>query len=593
MKRFINMLLIGFLFTIIIYLPFGVSYGNTSGSITSHPRIRIDYSISGGIITNVTERGNPSWSKHYTGTVSPGDTITVTITGSTNHESHPGSTTAHDSTFSFSASIDGEVTDDSISASFPPKGSSPTGTATIHITEGMKNISINSSTCVVWHAIGSGTWSQCSRFIARFNVVEPVEKEIIPVTSVRITNCPDKLSSGKSIQMMAIVLPSNAMNKTVNWSVEDQSIAEIQQNGILTAKSEGKTAITVTSTDNPNVKHQCLIEVTKPEEGDPTINIINCPGKLNPGDKGQLNAVVDPDRDKKGKIWRIGWFADNENLLYIDTDTGAYEAKIPGQVNISAFLFDKPLTQSHCTVTINDAQSEKRPEQEDQVLPEEQLTQQEQLAEDRDQSFYPTHYDSVVIDPKTGRPVEEIISERQAEIQRMREKLANAYNWPVDHISEEEAELWLDMQKAQQEAAKYRDDEFNELVVEIINDIRDLGGDPTKTAQDRINVIWALYTGNWRLRTGPELVAEFMKQFLPGKILDKTLKWTVGKDYPDKIWDSMNADPEPLYYQVPKVCADTGSVLLDPETGEMLMETISRDENRKRKRGLSHGLYHQ
>ena len=56
-----------------------------------------------------------------------------------------------------------------------------------------------------------------------------------------------------TLQMIATISPSNASNKAVTWSVNDASIATIDDNGKLTAKADGTVVVTATAKDKSGV----------------------------------------------------------------------------------------------------------------------------------------------------------------------------------------------------------------------------------------------------------------------------------------------------------------------------------------------------
>ena len=67
--------------------------------------------------------------------------------------------------------------------------------------------------------------------------------------------------SGKSEQLIATVLPTNASNKNVTWSTSDASIATVDKNGVVTAVKEGTVTITVTTEDG-NFKATCTVTIS-------------------------------------------------------------------------------------------------------------------------------------------------------------------------------------------------------------------------------------------------------------------------------------------------------------------------------------------
>ena len=60
-------------------------------------------------------------------------------------------------------------------------------------------------------------------------------------SSIKITNAPNKLTIGSIYVLETTILPSNAVDKTVNWTSSDEKVAVIDKNGKIVAKSEGTT----------------------------------------------------------------------------------------------------------------------------------------------------------------------------------------------------------------------------------------------------------------------------------------------------------------------------------------------------------------
>ncbi len=98
-----------------------------------------------------------------------------------------------------------------------------------------------------------------------------VEKEIIQVSGIQIKNG-TKLSlyEGDKTQLQVQVLPEDADDKLVQYTVDDDSIATISQDGYVEAIKEGTTKVHVTSTSNSSVTATIEIEVLKPTTYTPT-----------------------------------------------------------------------------------------------------------------------------------------------------------------------------------------------------------------------------------------------------------------------------------------------------------------------------------
>ena len=76
-----------------------------------------------------------------------------------------------------------------------------------------------------------------------------VSKEPKLVQSINLDKTNIKLDPGKTATLNVTINPSNADDKVLTWSSSDDSIATVDQNGIVTAKKSGRVTITVTSSN--------------------------------------------------------------------------------------------------------------------------------------------------------------------------------------------------------------------------------------------------------------------------------------------------------------------------------------------------------
>ncbi|MDT3694283.1 MAG: Ig-like domain-containing protein [Mucispirillum sp.] len=80
--------------------------------------------------------------------------------------------------------------------------------------------------------------------------VKAPETPFIPVSSINIgvEELKFEMLAGEQLHLTSEVLPENATNKTVRWEVSDTSLANIDENGVLTANGENKSGkVTVTA----------------------------------------------------------------------------------------------------------------------------------------------------------------------------------------------------------------------------------------------------------------------------------------------------------------------------------------------------------
>ncbi|CDF57649.1 Ig-like domain-containing protein [Thermobrachium celere] len=83
-----------------------------------------------------------------------------------------------------------------------------------------------------------------------------------PVTSLTVNKTSTMIKAGKTEAIETTVLPADATDKTLIWESSNPTVAEVSQDGIITAKAPGTVRIKVSSKTNPNVYK--VINVTVP-----------------------------------------------------------------------------------------------------------------------------------------------------------------------------------------------------------------------------------------------------------------------------------------------------------------------------------------
>lgn len=83
----------------------------------------------------------------------------------------------------------------------------------------------------------------------------------IPVNLVSFANSSFLVSETDNIQLVPEILPANATNKNVKWFTDNDQIATVNENGIVTGIKFGSTTITAVS-DDGNLAGTCMVNVT-------------------------------------------------------------------------------------------------------------------------------------------------------------------------------------------------------------------------------------------------------------------------------------------------------------------------------------------
>ena len=158
--------------------------------------------------------------------------------------------------------------------------------------------------------------------------VNPIE-----VTSVTVTPANTELTIGSTAQLTATVAPANATVKTVTWSSSDTSMATVDANGNVTAKTIG--TVTITATANNGKAGSATVKVTRPE--DPVIEVTSVTvtpanTELKIGGTAQLSATVAP---ANATVKTVTWSCSDTSIATVDAN-GNVTAKAVGTVTITA-----------------------------------------------------------------------------------------------------------------------------------------------------------------------------------------------------------------------------------------------------------------
>lgn len=107
------------------------------------------------------------------------------------------------------------------------------------------------------------------------------------------------LQKGETLTLTATVLPENAEDKTVTWHSSSDAVAEVDENGTVTAIETGEAVITA---EAGGFKAECRITVVGiPVE---TITLNETVIELNKGETFKLEDEVSPENaDCEGLSW--------------------------------------------------------------------------------------------------------------------------------------------------------------------------------------------------------------------------------------------------------------------------------------------------
>lgn len=97
--------------------------------------------------------------------------------------------------------------------------------------------------------------------ITLYEKVEKVEEETVAAESVEVNPPVHAMAPNATKQLTAVVYPTNAANKNVTWTSNNNDVATVDDTGLVTAKAVGKATITATTEDGGHTD-TCVVTVT-------------------------------------------------------------------------------------------------------------------------------------------------------------------------------------------------------------------------------------------------------------------------------------------------------------------------------------------
>lgn len=166
---------------------------------------------------------------------------------------------------------------------------------------------------------GSGAEASCEIEVVR------------PVTKVSLDKSYLNMLVGESKGLTASMEPKNATYKDVAWVSSDDSIAIVDDDGVVTAIAPGTVSITAQAQDDSGKKAVCFVTVSNrvPSTG---ITLENRSLVMVAGEVKLVQYAKSPANSTDN----ISWSSDNTGVATVDKKTGKITAKAVGTANITA-----------------------------------------------------------------------------------------------------------------------------------------------------------------------------------------------------------------------------------------------------------------
>ena len=155
------------------------------------------------------------------------------------------------------------------------------------------------------------------------------EAPVVDVTDITLSETEKALTEGETFTLTATVNPADATNPAIEWSSSDVAVATVDENGVVTAVSEGEATVTATSVADPTKTASCKVVVKKPFIAVEGITLSETTAKLEIGSTITLTATVSPENATEPAVT---WSSDNTAVATVEdgvvTAVGVGEAII-------------------------------------------------------------------------------------------------------------------------------------------------------------------------------------------------------------------------------------------------------------------------
>ena len=151
-----------------------------------------------------------------------------------------------------------------------------------------------------------------------------------PVTSITLNKSYLAMLVGESKPLKVTIRPTNSTYKKATWTSSDESIAIVDEDGVVTALKAGSTTIVADAQDSSGKKAVCYISIRDrtPATG---ITLMDKQLVMVPGEDKLVQVALNPITSTDG----FSWSTDNVAVARVDKNTGKITARATGTANIT------------------------------------------------------------------------------------------------------------------------------------------------------------------------------------------------------------------------------------------------------------------
>ncbi len=203
---------------------------------------------------------------------------------------------------------------------------------------------------------GALNCTDSSENIYKSKCVYPICTEL-KVKSISVTgenNINIISQNGGTLKMNARILPLNAKDTTVKWSVTNPGVATIDSNGVLKALVNGNSIVMATANDGSGVFGTRIVNITGQITPAIMLTSVSISSQNNATTISQLNGTLNFFTNvfpKNASDTSVNWSVDNNTIATISSN-GVLTAKANGIVKVKATANDGSLKADSMKITI-------------------------------------------------------------------------------------------------------------------------------------------------------------------------------------------------------------------------------------------------
>ena len=184
--------------------------------------------------------------------------------------------------------------------------------------------------------------------VAAFLLLRNKGPKTIPVESVTLDKTEVTLQDSEPFMLSVTVLPEDATDKTVVWSISDERIVKSNGDGSFQCMNEGEAVITATAGE---VSATCTVTVTPLSMYSPVecLTLDKKTLSLKVGATAELTAAVAPI---DAEDMSVTWTSSDETVATVEE--GKVKAVKEGKATVTAVSVSDPEVKDDCEVTVTE-----------------------------------------------------------------------------------------------------------------------------------------------------------------------------------------------------------------------------------------------